>query len=70
MKYPGLLQTVVEVFIGKLVVYPSFPINGLKALEVENERYSKNLFSLNLQVSDLLKRRDPSRICHGVFLDN
>ncbi len=48
MKYTGLLQTVIKVFIGKLTIYQSLPINGPRALEVENERYGQNLFSLNL----------------------
>jgi hypothetical protein len=70
MKYTGLLQTVAKVFIGKLTVYPSLPINSPRALEVKNERYGQNLFSLNLQVSDLLERRNPGCICCGIFFDN
>jgi hypothetical protein len=70
MKYTSLLQAVAKFLIGKLPVYLSLPTNSPRALEVKNERYSQNLLSLNLKVSDLLERRNPGRICYGILTDN
>ena len=61
LEHSNSLQECTKLLISKLFVYPSLLTTSSQTLKIKFKRHNKDVLPLNLQIQNLLERRDPNR---------